>query len=76
MFLDELESIEKGEKNQHEASFEIGKLLKRMYIDPHIGEEKEEDKEKTMNNKREKVKDQSKSMSWSDYKKLSNGNSE
>ena len=35
-FLDCLESVENGEKDQHEASYEIGTLLKAMYIDPKI----------------------------------------
>lgn len=75
MFLDELESIENGEKNQHEASFEIGKLLKKMYIDPRIGEEKEEET-KPNNEEREKVPEAPKTMSWTDFKKLSKNNSE
>lgn len=41
-FLDELESIEKGNQNQHEASFKIGLLLKEMYIDKRIDMEKED----------------------------------
>ena len=35
-FLNELEKIENGELNQHEASYNIGKLLKEIYIDPEI----------------------------------------
>ena len=38
-FLDCLESIENGTRDQHEASYEIGTLLKSMYIDPKIYEE-------------------------------------
>lgn len=49
-----LESIENGIKSQHEASYEIGMLLKQMYIDPKIYEEP---------NKREGNK-----ISWKDYK--------
>ncbi len=40
-FLDELESIEKGEQDQHEASYKIGMLLKEMYVDKRIDHEKE-----------------------------------
>jgi hypothetical protein len=68
MFLDELESIENGEKNQHEASFEIGKLLKTMYIDPRIGEESKKPTESKR--EREKNINKVKNMSWADYKKL------
>lgn len=41
-FLDELESIEKGKQDQHEASYKIGMLLKEMYVDKRIDQEKEE----------------------------------
>ena len=41
-FLDELESIEKGNQDQHEASYKIGMLLKEMYVDKRIDQEKEE----------------------------------
>lgn len=32
-FLDVLEKIENGEVDQHEGSFEIGTLLKKLYVD-------------------------------------------
>lgn len=38
-FLDCLKSVEEGQKDQHEASYEIGMLLKTLYIDPKIYEE-------------------------------------
>jgi len=41
-FLDELESIEKGNQSQHEASYKIGMLLKEMYVDKRIDQEKEQ----------------------------------
>jgi len=54
-FLKTLESIESGELDQHDASYKIGELLKRMYIDTVIsGGESNEPK----NN-----------ISWSDYNK-------
>ena len=45
-FLDELESIEKGKQNQHEAAYKIGLLLKEIYIDKKIDAIKEEPNEK------------------------------
>ena len=45
-FLDELESIEKGKQNQHEAAYKNGLLLKEIYIDKKIDTIKEEPKEK------------------------------
>jgi len=35
-FLGLLREIEEGRLDQHEASYEIGMLLKRMYIDPKL----------------------------------------
>ena len=35
-FLDCLQSVEDGTRDQHEASYEIGMLLKSLYIDPKI----------------------------------------
>ena len=35
--IDALGTIESGGADQHEASFEVGKLLKRKYIDRRIG---------------------------------------
>jgi hypothetical protein len=32
-FLDVLEKIENGELDQHEGSFEVGTLLKKLYVD-------------------------------------------
>ena len=32
-FIDVLESIETGRRDQHEASFEVGSLLKQIYVD-------------------------------------------
>ena len=35
-FLDVLEQIEKGEIDQHEGSFEVGTLLKKIYVDSEL----------------------------------------
>ena len=40
-FLNVLKDIEEGKLDQHEASFQIGTLLKQMYIDPKLEEIKE-----------------------------------
>jgi len=59
-FLGMLESIERGELDQHTASMHVGELLKRMYIDKVIGVGGEGDygegTERT-------------NISWEDYKK-------
>ena len=41
-FLNVLKDIEEGTLDQHEASFQIGTLLKQMYIDPKLEEVKEQ----------------------------------
>ena len=57
-FLDTLQMVEDGKMDQHEASFEIGTLLKRMYIDPRI-EDKPPEYKAPLN------------ISWQEFKKLS-----
>lgn len=56
-FLDCLKSIEYEKQTQHEASYEIGMLLKKLYIDPKIQEQNEENKKR-----------ESKPISWLEYK--------
>lgn len=41
-FLDCLKRVEDGELQQQEASFEIGKILKQLYVDPKIENDKKE----------------------------------
>ena len=55
-FLDCLKSIEDGKKNQHEGSYEIGLLLKSIYIDPKVYVEP--------------VKRECKNITWSEYSKM------
>ena len=62
-FLDELESIENGKQNQHEASFRIGNLLKEMYIDTKL-ETPQENKDV------EKETKHPKKLSYADFKKM------
>ena len=62
-FLDELERIETGKQNQHEASFRIGNLLKEMYIDTKLETPQEETKQKQDSS-------QPKKISYSDFKKM------
>lgn len=65
-FLQELEGIEKGKQNQHEASYKIGMLLKQLYVDKKIG--KEEKKIKKENKK------ENKKISYAEYKKKYSNN--
>tara|TARA_Y100000389_G_C17343980_1_gene454867 strand:- start:430 stop:891 length:462 start_codon:yes stop_codon:yes gene_type:complete len=45
-FLDELAKIETGSQNQHEASYNVGMLLKSLYVDKKIGNEPNESSKK------------------------------
>ena len=56
-FLYYLKQIEEGSLNQHEASFEIGTLLKKMYIDPII-EDKPPNERKAL------------PVNWNEYKNM------
>ena len=62
-FLDCLKKVEGGEQDQHEASFEIGKLLKKMYVDSALKKAERLDEEHKV------VREEPKSISWCEYKK-------
>lgn len=72
-FLDILEKIEKGQLDQHEASFKVGSILKNMYIDSavkHSENMKTKYDEEENNESNLKPKPISKDISWKHYKKL------
>lgn len=63
-FLDELAKIENGVQNQHEASYNVGMLLKAMYVDKKIGI----DSKKKSNGKSKKKTKNVNNLSYSEYK--------
>lgn len=68
-FIDVLEKIEKGELDQHEGSFEVGTLLKKIYVDSAL---KKAEKINNNNNdecNNEIIKPQVE-ISWKQYKKV------
>jgi len=65
-FLNVLEKIEKGEMDQHEGSFEIGTLLKKLYVDSALKRAEKLDEKY----KEEKVVVEKKDIGWKKYKKL------
>lgn len=67
-FIDVLESIENGEKDQHEASFEVGNILKDIYIDSAL---KKADKLNSENPQIEEYKGPHVNISWKQFKKHS-----
>ncbi len=63
-FLDVLEKIEDGKIDQHEGSFEVGKLLKRLYVDSALRKADKLDEESKPEPKRD-----SRTISWREWKK-------
>ena len=67
-FLDELAKIENGDQNQHEASYNIGMLLKSLYVDKKIGiDSKENSNDSSKKKKTKKTKNIAK-LSYAEYK--------
>lgn len=68
-FLDTLKKIEDGKLDQHEGSYEVGKLLKKLYVDSALRESEQlENGRKT----KKKLKPEKK-ISWNQFKNMDNG---
>lgn len=65
--LDILKQIEKSELDQHEGAFEVGKLLKAMYIDSALT--KAERIDKKTGEKKSVSKPKEKKITWMQFKK-------
>jgi hypothetical protein len=61
VFLDKLKDIENGKLSQQDAAYDIGMLLRNMYVDPRL-KELEEKKEPTYT--------KGKNVSWNDFKAM------
>lgn len=59
-----LSYIENGKLDQHEASYQVGLLLKNMYIDPALQERDAKEAEEAKN----KYRNPEHNISWKDYK--------
>lgn len=68
-FLDILKSIEEGEKDQHEASYEVGTILKEIYIDSAL---KKAEKLDGNNETTEEHRGPDIQVSWKQFKELKN----
>ena len=66
-FLSVLKQIENGELDQHEGSIKIGKILKELYVDSAVQQEK---KREAKDKRKRKKKNNVKKISWSEYKKM------
>ena len=69
-FLDVLEKIENGKINQHEGSYEVGKLLKSMYIDSALRKSKKLDKQNDKQNNSNNNTTEVKNISWRQFKNM------
>lgn len=70
-FLSVLKEIEDGNIDQHEGSFQVGKLLKEMYIDSAL---KKSEKLDSINNKKKPKKPlvKERNISWKEFKEQNN----
>ena len=68
-FLNILESIENNKIDQHEGSYEVGKLLKSIYIDSALRKAEKYDKKKDKKKLSKPIKE--KNISWREYKQMS-----
>lgn len=66
-FINILKSIEDGEKDQHEASYEVGVILKEIYIDSAL---KKAEKLDALNETKDEYKGPQTNISWKQYKIL------
>lgn len=58
-FLEQLKQIEENKTNQHEASYNIGKLLKELYIDTVVNDNNSSTPQRNKKN-----------ISWNEFKTL------
>lgn len=64
-FLDILKSIENGEKDQHEASYEVGSILKEIYVDSAL---KKAEKLEAINETKDEYRGPDINVSWKQFK--------
>ena len=67
--LDVLKRIEDGDIDQHEGSYEVGLLLKKLYIDS-VMKQKAKDEKKDRRKKKKKKPRVAKNISWSRFKEM------
>jgi hypothetical protein len=68
-FLDVLKKIEDGELDQHEGSFQVGTLLKKLYVDSALKKAEKLDQENKST--KEEVVKPSVQINWRQFKKMS-----
>jgi hypothetical protein len=68
-FLDVLKKIEDGILDQHEGSFQVGTLLKKLYVDSALKKAEKLDEENKIN-KEEQSSRPSLQINWKQFKKI------
>jgi hypothetical protein len=68
-FLDVLKQIEVGELDQHEAAFQVGTLLKKLYVDSALKKAEKLDAQNKSNGDEEHTKPPAQ-ISWKQYKRM------
>ena len=70
-FIQVLKRIEDGEIDQHEGSYLVGNLLKKIYIDSAVRSAENADKRNSKKNSKEPSRPPAKKISWAQYKQMS-----
>ena len=70
-FLDILKKIEDGDLDQHEGSFEVGTLLKKIYVDSALKKAEKLNNDDKDDNSKEIIKPQV-NISWKQFKIIKN----
>ena len=71
MLLMILKRIEDGELDQHEGSYEVGKVLKELYVDSALRKEKIKTSKRKRHRKKKLKKEKTHAkLTWSEYKQL------
>ena len=65
LLLKVLKRIEEGEIDQHEGSYEVGKILKELYVDSALRRDTKREKKK-----KKKAKKRVMNITWTDFKRL------
>jgi hypothetical protein len=69
-FLDVLKKIEDGHLDQHEGSFQVGTLLKKLYVDSALKKAEKLDEENKNNNQNQEPSKPSVQINWKQFKKI------
>ena len=73
-FVSILESIENGKHDQHSGSYEVGKILKTLYLDSALKQKNMQDlsdkKKRRKQRKQKKPTNTNANLTWAEYKKL------